>query len=95
MYEKQPSLGDGRCPLRGRTLTLLMDYCRLGLTFAKLYLQARILIAQNYILACKLRMWSVVFVYLKIQIFFIRLSSGLPLHDCWPVENSLPPVSRF
>jgi hypothetical protein len=72
----------------------LADYVRLSITLAKLYFQARMLMVQNYLLNCRLRMWDVVFVYFKIQIFFIRFSYGYPLHDCWPAEESMPPVTR-
>lgn len=76
-----------------RLRTHFLEYCRLGFTLMKLYIQSRILLTQNFILSCRLRMWDAVFVYFKIQIFIIRLANGFPLHQCWPVEKSLPPVA--
>lgn len=93
MFEQQELLLAERRELFGRLKTHLVEYAGLGLTLAKLYFQARILIAQNFILNCKLRMWDAVFVFFKIQIFFIRLSCGFPLADCWPDERSVPPVT--
>src|SRR5580658_8339299 len=61
-----------------------LEYGRLLLTFVKLYLQGRSLMAQNYILSLKLRMWDVTFFYCRVQIFFLRLSHGFPLSQCWP-----------
>jgi hypothetical protein len=52
------------------------------------------LMIQNYILSCRIRMWDAVFIYFKFQIFLIRLSNGFPLDECWPAEESLPPISR-
>lgn len=64
-----------------------IEYGRLGLTLMKLYFQSRILMAQNFILSCRLRMWDAIFVYCKIQIFFIRLYYGFPIGECWPAEK--------
>jgi hypothetical protein len=75
-------------PLR----THFSEYGRLALILAKLYFQGRMLIMQNFILSCRLRMWDVVFIYFKVQIFFVRLSYGFPIDECWPAEKSLPPV---
>ncbi|HTV40408.1 MAG TPA: hypothetical protein VMF08_07530 [Candidatus Sulfotelmatobacter sp.] len=85
--DEQQELGaaERRAPL-GRLGSELAEYARLGATLAKLYFQSRVLIAQNYILSCKLRMWDAVFVYFKIQIFLIRLSYGFPIGQCWPAE---------
>ena len=66
--------------------THLAEYAGLVATLAKLYFQSRVLMAQNYILSCRLRMWDAVFVYFKIQIFLVRLSYGYPLGQCWPAE---------
>lgn len=64
----------------------LPEYARLLGTFLKLYCQARLLMAQNYLLSCKLRAWEVVFLYLRVRIFFVRLAHGLPMGQCWPRE---------
>jgi hypothetical protein len=61
-----------------------LEYGRLLLTFLKLYLQSRILMSQNYLLTCKLRMWDAVFFYLRVQIVLIRLTHGFPVGECWP-----------
>lgn len=71
----------------------ISEYSRLGLILVKLYLQSRALMAQNFILSCRLRMWDAVFVYFKIQIFLIRMTYGFPLDECWPAEKSLPPAA--
>lgn len=94
MFEQHELLLAERRALFGRLRTHLAEYAALGFTLAKLYFQSRVLIAQNFILSCKLRMWDAVFVYFKIQIFLIRLSCGYPLAECWPADNSLPPVTR-
>ena len=62
----------------------ISEYGSLLVTFLKLYVQGRILMSQNYLLTCKLRMWDVVFLYLKVQIFFSRLAHGFPPGQCWP-----------
>jgi hypothetical protein len=67
-----------------------LEYGRLGLTLIKLYVQSRVLVAQNFILSCRLRIWDIVFLYFKIQIFLIRLSHGFPISVCWPADRSLP-----
>lgn len=61
-----------------------LDYGSLLVTFLKLYVQGRILMSQNYVLSCKLRMWDAVFLYMKVQIFFSRLAHGFPPGQCWP-----------
>ena len=61
-----------------------VEYGRLFLTFLHLYFQGRILVVQNFILSCKLQMWELAFVYIKLQIFFVRLSNGFPFEECWP-----------
>jgi hypothetical protein len=76
-------------PLR----THLLEYGRLVVILAKLYFQGRVLMMQNFILSCRLRMWDAVFIYFKIQIFFVRLSYGFPIDECWPAEKSLPPTA--
>jgi hypothetical protein len=91
--QQEPGLAERQAPL-GRLRTHLVEYAGLGATLAKLYFQSRVLMAQNFILSCRLRMWDAVFVYFKIQIFLIRLSYGCPLADCWPSEKSLPPFNR-
>jgi hypothetical protein len=68
--------------------THFLEYGRLGLLLAKLYFEGRMLMAQNFILSCRLRMWDAVFIYFKIQIFFVRLSYGFPINECWPAEKS-------
>ena len=67
-----------------------LEYGRLGIILVKLYCQSRVLLAQNFLLNCRLRMWDAVFLYFKIQIFLIRLSHGFPVNECWPAERSLP-----
>ena len=94
MFEQHELLLAERRALFGRLKTQLVEYAGLGFTLAKLYLYSRVLMAQNFILSCKLRMWDAVFVYFKIQISVIRLSCGYPLAECWPAEESLPPVTR-
>jgi hypothetical protein len=84
--EEQPAI---QKQLRSRFL----EYGSLILILMKLYFQGRMLMAQNYILSCRLRMWDAVFVYFKIQIFLIRLANGFPLDQCWPTERSLPPIT--
>lgn len=61
-----------------------LEYGWLLLTFLKLYVQGRILIAQNHILSFKLRMWDVTFFYYRVEIFVMRLAHGFPLDQCWP-----------
>ncbi len=61
-----------------------MEYGSLFLTFMHLYFQGRILKVQNFILSCKLQMWELAFVYIKLQIFFVRLANGFPFEECWP-----------
>jgi hypothetical protein len=85
-------LADKPAPLK-RLRTLFQEYGRMGFTLAKLYCHSRLLMMQNYILSCRLRLWDVVFVCFKIQIFLIRFSYGFPLDQCWPVERSLPPLA--
>lgn len=93
MPERQdPQHGAQQAPLKHLSANLL-EYGRLGAILTKLYFQSRVLMAQNFILSCQLRMWDAVFVYFKIQIFLIRLSYGFPLHECWPAEKSLPPLT--
>jgi hypothetical protein len=62
----------------------VFEYGRLLLTFLNLYVQGRILMARNYVLSCKLRMWDTVFLYFKVQIFLTRLVRGMPVGECWP-----------
>jgi hypothetical protein len=94
MLEQQDSrLGGQHAPLK-HLWTNLLECGRLAITLIKLYSQSRALMMQNFVLNCRLRMWDVVFIYFKIQIFFIRLSYGFSLDECWPAEESLPPVSR-
>jgi hypothetical protein len=94
MPEQQDSQLGGQHALLKRLSMNLLECGRLAFTLVKLYSQSRLLMMQNFILNCRLRMWDVVFTYFKIQIFFIRLSYGFPLDKCWPAEESLPPVSR-
>jgi hypothetical protein len=61
-----------------------LEYGRLLLTFLRLYVQGRILMSQNYLLTCKLRMWDVAFFYMRVQIFLTRLIHGFPPSECWP-----------
>lgn len=61
-----------------------LEYGRLLLTFLKLYVQGRILMSQNYLLTCKLRMWDLAFFYMRVQIFLTRLVHGFPPGECWP-----------
>ena len=91
--QQEPSLAE-REVLLGRLRNYLAVYTGLGFTLAKLYYQSQVLKARNFILSCRLRMWDVVFVYFKIQIFLIRLSYGSPLAECWPAEKSWPPLTR-
>jgi hypothetical protein len=87
MLEQQaPQRGNNRALLK-RLWTHFLDYGRLGLTLMKLYFQSRVLITQNFILSCRLRMWDAVLLYFKIQIFLIRLANGFPLGECWPAEK--------
>jgi hypothetical protein len=62
----------------------VFEYGRLLVTFLNLYVQGRILMARNYVLSCKLRMWDAVFLYFKVQIFLTRLFHGMPVGECWP-----------
>jgi hypothetical protein len=93
MREQQESEYPEQRSLPKQLRTHFLEYGRLGLTLAKLYFQSRVLMMQNFILSCRLRMWDAVFVYFKLQIFLVRLSYGFPLSECWPAEKSLPPVA--
>ena len=64
--------------------TQISEYGSLLVTFLKLYVQGRILMSQNYLLSCQLRMWDAAFLYMKVQIFFMRLARGFPPGQCWP-----------
>ncbi len=88
----EPQIVDSGALLK-RLFSHFLEYGRLGLILVKLYFQGRMLIAQNFILNCRLRMWGAVFLYFKVQIFFIRLSYGFPVTECWPVEKSMPPLA--
>jgi hypothetical protein len=61
-----------------------LEYVRLAILFARLHCENRRIAAQNFLLSCKLQVWQVVFLYFRIQIFFIRLAHGLPVSQCWP-----------
>lgn len=65
----------------------LMQYARLLAIFFGLYFQARVLMVRNYILSWRLQLCELPLVYLKIEIFIVRLSVGLPLAECWPSEK--------
>jgi hypothetical protein len=93
MLERQECERADLRALLERLRTQFLEYGRLCLILAKLYFQSRVLIMQNLILTCRLRMWDAVFVYFKIQIFLIRLAHGFPLTECWPAEKSLPPLA--
>lgn len=67
----------------------LFDYSGLYITFFKLYFQERILAGQNLLLSCKLRLWELAFMYVRLQIFLIRLARGFPISECWPRNQSL------
>jgi hypothetical protein len=60
------------------------EYGRLLVELMKLYVQSRVLMAQNFILTCKLQMWELTFLYARSQIFLVRLAHGFPLSQCWP-----------
>lgn len=62
----------------------LWDYARLMAVFFMLYFQARILMAQNFILSCRLSLLELPLVYLKVQVFLTRLAQGFPVGQCWP-----------
>jgi hypothetical protein len=87
-YPAQVFLGSQNTTVEPSLLAQLrahaFEYGSLILTFLKLYLQGRILMARNYLLSCKLRMWDAAFLYFKIQIFFMRLAHGFPVGKCWP-----------
>lgn len=94
MPEQQDSQLGGQHALSKRLCVNLLEYGQLAVTLTKLYSQSRLLMIQNFILNCRIRTWNAVFICFKIQIFLIRLSNGFPLDNCWPTEESLPPVSR-
>jgi hypothetical protein len=72
---------------RRTSRTRLLEYAGLLALFLKLYFQARLLMAQNYLLSCRLQLCELPLIYLKIEIFIVRLSLGFPLAQCWPVEK--------
>lgn len=67
----------------------LREYVRLCLAFFKVYFEGRILVAQNLILTCRLQLWEITFLYLRIQIFLVRLARGFPVAECWPGNNAM------
>lgn len=66
----------------------LWEYARLFAMLFKFYFQARLLMAQNYIMSCRLQLCELPLIYLKMQIFLFRLSLGLPLAQCWPADRT-------
>lgn len=70
----------------------LWEYARLLTIFFKYYLLARLLMAQNLILSCRLQLCELPLICLKMQVFLARLSRGFPLMQCWPAER---PTRRF
>jgi hypothetical protein len=64
--------------------TAFKEYCSLLPMYFKLYYGNRILAAQNFILSCKLQMWTFTFLCMKVRIFFMRLAHGFPVDECWP-----------
>ncbi|MGH7940566.1 MAG: hypothetical protein ACREE6_13595 [Limisphaerales bacterium] len=88
MLEESQPAGNGA--ILKRVWATCLEYGRLGLMLMNLYIQSRVLMAQNLVLSCRLRIWEAVSLYLKMQIFLIRLSCGLPINECWPTEESPP-----
>ena len=78
-------------PLRNR----LWEYACLFALFLKFYFHARILMARNTILGWRLQLCELPLLYIKMQVFLVRLSLGFPIAECWPAEKSLPPLKRF
>lgn len=75
-----PSLGTSFKRLGAHVLA----YYGLLITFLKLYFQHRVLVVQNFILTCRLHMWDISLLYLKVLVFFTRLGRGFPVEQCWP-----------
>lgn len=90
MLEQQDFEFAGEAPAPRRTGSRYGEYARLLAIFFKLYLQARLLMVQNRMLNFRLQLWELPLVYLKIEVFLVRLSLGFPLSQCWPAEKSSP-----
>jgi len=82
------------CPVPSQLRCRLWEYGILFALFLKLYFQARLLMAQNFLLSCRLQFCELPLIYLKIEIFIVRLSLGVPLGQCWPAEKSSS-IKRF
>jgi len=94
MLEQQNLQFAAEIPAPSRPGNRYAEYARLLAVFFKFYLQARLLMVQNWMLGFRLQLMELPLVYLKLEVFLVRLSLGLPLDQCWPVEKSLPPISR-
>jgi len=95
MLEQQDFQFAGETSALKRAGSRYGEYARLLAIFFKLYLQARLLMVQNWMLNLRLQLLELPLVYLKLEVFLVQLSLGYPLSQCWPVEKSLPPINRF
>jgi hypothetical protein len=94
MLEQQDFKFAGEAPAPKPVASRYGEYARLLAIFFKLYLQARLLMVQNWMLSFRLQLLDLPLVYLKFEIFLVRLSLGIPLSQCWPAGKSLPPINR-
>jgi hypothetical protein len=88
MLEQQDFEFAGEIPGSTPVFNRYAEYLRLLGIFSKLYFQARLLIIQNFMLSCRLQLCELPLTYLKVEIFIVRLSLGIPIGQCWPAEKS-------
>jgi hypothetical protein len=94
MLEQQDFQFAGETPAPKRVGSRYGEYAHLLAVFFKFYLQARLLMVQNWMLGFRLQLMELPLVYLKLEVFFVRLSLGLPLGQCWPGGKSYPPINQ-
>jgi hypothetical protein len=95
MLEQQDFKFAGEIPAPRQPGNRYAEYARLLVMFLKLYLQARLLMVQNWMAGIHLQLLELPLIYLKFEVFLVRLSLGHPLSRCWPAEKSLPPINRI
>jgi hypothetical protein len=88
MLEQQVFQFAGESSAPKRVGSRFGEYARLLAIFLKFYFQARVLMVQNWMLAWRLQLLELPLVYLKFEIFLIRLSQGFPIGECWPGQKS-------